>query len=154
MERISATIEVLLIPILLLGPAGITGPLNNTVEGALDSSQNQCIQYDSAQKLIKVKCESVHLRDIYENLQNPTVLRIQEGSSENQGNIWVLNAGIVVDKKASLVIDSTDTSWLKIIPTPTVQIKQKSANATEDTNYSDDTLTIVQNGSRPNSSNY
>ncbi len=153
MERISATIEVLLIPILLLGPAGITGPLNNTVEGALDSSQNQCIQYDSAQKLIKVKCESVHLRDIYENLQNPTVLRIQEGSSENQGNIWVLNAGIVVDKKASLVIDSTDTSWLKIIPTPTVQIKQKSANATEDTNYSDDTLTIVQNGSRPNSSN-
>ena len=151
MERVSAIIEVLLLPILLLGPVGITGTSYNTVEGLLDSSPNQCIQYDTTQKLIEVKCESVHLKDIYENLQNPTVLRIQEDSDENQGNIWILNAGIVVDKEASLVIDSTDTSWLKIVPTPTVQLKQKSANATEDTNYSDDTLTIVQNGSKPNS---
>ena len=152
MDRFSAAIEVLLIPILLLGPAGITGASYNIIEGSSDSSPIQCIEYDSTQKLIEVKCESVHLRDIYENLQNPTVLRIQEGSNENEGNIWILNAGIVVDKEASLVIDSTDTSWLKMVPTSTVQLKQKSANATEDTNYSDDTLTIVQNGSKPNSS--
>lgn len=139
-------------PILLLGPTGITGTSYNTVEGSLESSQNQCIQYDNAQKLIEVKCKSVHLMDIHENLQNPTILRIQEGRGENQGNIWILNAGIEVDKEASLVIDSTDTSWLKIIPTPTVQLNQKSANATEDTNYSDDTLTVIQNGSKPNSS--
>ncbi|CAN5624327.1 hypothetical protein BH18THE1_BH18THE1_04410 [soil metagenome] len=153
MERFSATIEVLLMPMLLLGPVGITDASYNTVEGSLNSPQNPCIQYNTAQKLIEVKCESVHLMDIYESLQNPIVLGIQEGSGVNQGNVWILNAGIVVDKGASLVIDSTDSSWLKIIPTPTVQLNQKSANATEDTNYFDDTLTVIQNGSKPNSSN-
>ncbi|HTH22418.1 MAG TPA: hypothetical protein VL854_09395, partial [Nitrososphaeraceae archaeon] len=139
LERFIAIIETLLIPILLFGPGGITGLSSNTVEGALNSSENQCVEYDSLQKLIQVRCESIHLTDIYNNLRNPTVLGIERGSDENQAKVWILNAGIVVDKEGSLIIDSSDTSWLKIIPTPTVQLKQKSANATEDTNYSDDT---------------
>lgn len=152
MERFSSIIEVLLLPILLLGPAGFTGISSNTVEGSLDSGQNQCIEYDSTQKLIEIKCESIHLTDIYNSLRNPAVLGIEGDSDENQAKVWILNAGIVVDKESSLIIDSSDTSWLKITATPTIQIK-KSANVTEDTNYSDDTLTIIQATSKPNASN-
>ena len=153
LERFIAIIETLLIPVLLFGPGGITGLSSNKVEGTLNSGENQCVEYDSLQKLIQVRCESIHLTDIYNSLRNPTVLGIERGSDANQPKVWILNAGIVVDIEGSLIIDSSDTSWLKIIPTPTVQLKQKSANATEDTNYSDDTLTVIQNNSRPNSSN-
>jgi len=41
-ERFIAIIETLLIPILLFGPGGITGLSSNTVEGTLNSGQNQC----------------------------------------------------------------------------------------------------------------
>ena len=121
LERFIAIIETLLIPVLLFGPGGITGLSSNKVEGTLNSGENQCVEYDSLQKLIQVRCESVHLTDIYNSLRNPTVLEIEGGSDENQAKVWILNAGIVVDKEGSLIIDSSDTSWLKIIPTPTVQ---------------------------------
>ena len=91
-----------MIPIILFGPGGITGLLSNTVEGTLNSGQNQCIEYDSIQKLIQILCDSVHLTDIYTSLKNPSILDV-----ENDGNVsiigainskvWVLNAGIVVD---------------------------------------------------------
>jgi parallel beta-helix repeat protein len=148
-ERISAITEVLSLSILLFGTAGITGVSSDTVEGSLDPAQNQCVEYDSVQKLIQIKCESIHLTDIYNSLRNPAVLGLEGDISENQAKVWILNAGIVVDKESSLIIDSSDTSWLKITATPTIQIK-KSANVTEDTNYSDDTLTVIQAASKPN----
>ena len=37
------------------------------------------------------------------------------------GKVWILNAGIVIEKEGGLVIDSSDTSWLKLVPTPTIQ---------------------------------
>ena len=110
---------------MLFGPGGITGLSSNKVEGALNSGENQCVEYDSLQKLIQVRCESIHLTDIYNSLRNPTVLGIERGSDENQAKVWILNAGIVVDKEGSLIIDSSDTSWLKIIPTPTGTIKAR-----------------------------
>jgi mannuronan 5-epimerase len=67
--------------------------------------------------------------------------------------VWILNAGIVIGKKASLIIDSTDTSWLKIVSTPTMQLKQKSANMTEEeADYSDDTLTVIMTDMNSNAS--
>ena len=106
---------------MLFGLGGITGLSSNKIEGALNSGENQCVEYDSLQKLIQVRCESIHLTDMYNSLRNPTVLEIEGGSDENQAKVWILNAGIVVDEEGSLIIDSSDTSWLKIIPTPTVQ---------------------------------
>ena len=150
MERYIALVETLFLPILLFSPGGFAGLSPNTVEGTLDSEQNQCIEYDSSQKLIQIKCDSIHLTDIYNILSNPSVLSI-EGDGENQAKVWILNADIVVDKGSSLIIDSSDTSWLKIMATPTIQIK-KPANVTEVTNYSDDTLTVIQSTNKPNAS--
>ncbi|MGI0032794.1 MAG: right-handed parallel beta-helix repeat-containing protein, partial [Nitrososphaeraceae archaeon] len=100
-----------------------------TVEGSLDPAQNQCVEYDSVQKLIQIQCQSVYLTDIYNSLNNTSVLSIQEDSGDNRAKVWILNAGIVVGKYSSLIIDSSDASWLKIIPTPTIQ-KNKLMNLT------------------------
>jgi hypothetical protein len=48
-------------------------------------------------------------------------------------------------------MNKSDTSWLKITPTPTIQSK-KLANLSEDTNYSDDTLTVIASTSKPKAS--
>jgi mannuronan 5-epimerase len=154
-----ALIEVLLIPILLLYPAEIMGASHNeSNQGAPDSEQNKCIEYDSVQKLIEVNCESVHLTDIYNNLSNPRILSEEydnNGSTNpvNRAKVWILNAGIVIDKNGSLIIDSTDTSWLKIVGSPTMQLKQKSTNMTgEDADYSDDTITVIRPDMKSNAS--
>lgn len=144
-------IETLLLPLLLFSHGGLVNLSSNTVEGTLDE-QNQCIEYDSTQKLIQIKCKSIHLTDIHNTLNDPTVLRMDKDNGETDAKIWILSAGIVIDKDSSLIIDSSDTSWLKITATPTIQLK-KSANVTEDSNYSDDTLTVLQNNSGPNLNN-
>lgn len=52
------------------------------------------------------------LTDIYDSIQNPDILR-QEGNSNN--NTWILDASIIVEKDSTLIIDSNDTTWLKIL---------------------------------------
>lgn len=152
MERDITVIEIIFLPILLFSHGGFTDLSANAVEGTLDSSKNQCIEYDSTQKLIQIKCDSTRLTDIHNALGDPTVLRMDKNNNETDAKIWILSAGIVVNKDSSLIIDSNDTSWLKITATPTIQLK-KSANVTEETNYSDDTLTVIQNESKPITSN-
>ena len=144
-------IETLLLPLLLFSHGGLANLSSNTVEGTL-GEQNQCIEYDSTQKLIQIKCKSIHLTDIHNTLNDPTVLRMEKDNGETDAKIWILSAGIVIDKDSSLIIESSDTSWLKITATPTIQLK-KSASVTEDSNYSDDTLTVLQNNSGPNLNN-
>jgi mannuronan 5-epimerase len=144
-------IETLLLPLLLFSHGGLADLSSSTVEGTLDE-QNQCIEYDSTQKLIQIKCKSIHLTDIHNTLNDPTVLRMEKDNGETDAKIWILSAGIVIDKDSSLIIDSSDASWLKITATPTIQLK-KSASVTEDSNYSDDTLTVLQNNSGPNLNN-
>ena len=159
MERFTALIKLLLIPILLLAPSGIAAASpSESKDNTLHSVQTRCIEYDSIQKLIQVKCEAVHLTDIYNSLSNPIILGVENGdngpiSGDNDAKVWILNAGIVVHKSSSLIIDSTDTSWLKIIPTATIQLKQKTANITEEANYSDDTLTVIKSNNKSDDRN-
>lgn len=150
MKHYITIVETLLLPLLLFSYGGFANLSSNTVEGTLDSEQNQCIDYHSAQKLIQIKCNSIHLTDIHSILNDPTVLRMDKGNDETDAKIWILSAGIVIDKDSSLIIDSSDTSWLKITATPTIQLK-KATNVTEDSNYSDDTLTVIKNTSTTNS---
>ena len=87
---------------------------------------NDCVQYEAKQKLIHVYCKSIHLSDIDEQLNNASILRpeTRDGASNNDttnGKVWILNAGIVIEKHGELIIDSSDTSWLKLVPTPTIQ---------------------------------
>ena len=130
----------------VVGFSGILINLNNSnVEGLLQ--KNACIEYESSQKLIKVRCSSIRLTDIYNNLDNSSILGKENGDdgsiiSVDHRNVWILHAGVVVEKEASLIIDSTDTSWLKIIPTPTIQKEQ--TNATSQGNHVDSLGTIAR----------
>jgi parallel beta-helix repeat protein len=140
-KRLIVLAEFLILSLSLLFLSGIASQ-SFQIEGTVDSVQSECIDYDSLQKLIQIKCESVRLSDVHSILNNPAVLR-SESDPEQEAKVWILNAGIEIEKYSSLIIDSNDTSWLKIIPTPTMQVK-KAENITEDTNYTDDTLTVVK----------
>jgi poly(beta-D-mannuronate) C5 epimerase len=103
-----------LLPLLLFsGEFDTTNIVATAAEtGTTDDSNTQagCISYDSAEKIITIKCGSNnHLTDIYNTLKNRNVIERQSDG------IWSLNAGITVEKGATLVIDPQDTKWLKII---------------------------------------
>ena len=53
-----------------------------------------------------------------------------------------MNAGLTIEKEGGLIIDSSDTSWLKMVPTPTIQLgKQPSPSVKEnDTDMYDEDL--------------
>ncbi len=79
---------------------------------AQEIDENSCISYstDSDRNTISISCsQDVNISDIYNTLQNPEILE-----KEDNG-IWILDSRIVVEKGATLVIDSKDTSWLKIL---------------------------------------
>jgi mannuronan 5-epimerase len=69
-----------------------------------------CISYDAAEMVITVKCQTASLRDIDNHLNNPGILCM-----ENADGVWLLNASIVVDKGATLYVNSSDLSWFKLL---------------------------------------
>ncbi|HKQ21097.1 MAG TPA: right-handed parallel beta-helix repeat-containing protein [Nitrososphaeraceae archaeon] len=88
------------------------------------NNTSECVQYESKQKLIHINCKSIHLSDISEHLNNASILHSESDNGTRQnsnGKVWILDAGIVIEKQGGLVMDSTDTKWLKLIPTPTIQ---------------------------------
>ena len=112
--KIFLILSLSLLPLLLLSgefdatniivTAASTGSTENS------NTLNGCISYDSAKKTITIKCGSNnHLTDVYNSLKNRNVIERQSD------RIWLLNAGITVEKGATLVIDPRDTKWLKII---------------------------------------
>jgi mannuronan 5-epimerase len=74
------------------------------------SSYNEsCVSYDPSSRTITIRCKPTNLTDIDNHLNDDSVL-------DKQANgIWLLNAGITIDKGAVLNIDSRDVKWLKII---------------------------------------
>ena len=60
----------------------------------------QCISYDYSEKSIVISCDSVHLTDIANQINEQNVIK-----KESDGN-WLLNAGIIIEKGAK---------WLKIL---------------------------------------
>ena len=73
-------------------------------------SSSGCITYDSDTNVIAITCKDVNLTDIDNEIRNPEILH-----KESTDGVWLLNAGIVIEQGASLYINSTDTSWLKIV---------------------------------------
>jgi parallel beta-helix repeat protein len=65
--------------------------------------------YDSQEKVITITCKSATLTDINNQLNDSDVLH-----KETTNGVWLLNAGIIIEQDATLYINSTDTSWLKI----------------------------------------
>jgi parallel beta-helix repeat protein len=69
----------------------------------------QCISYDHSKRSIVILCGSVHLTDIANQINEQDV--IKKESDEN----WLLNASIIIEKGATLILDLQDTKWLKIL---------------------------------------
>jgi poly(beta-D-mannuronate) C5 epimerase len=74
------------------------------------SESPSCITYDPSDVVITLSCKTANLRDINRQLNDPNILH-----QESLDGIWQLNAGIFVDKDATLYINSSDLSWLKIL---------------------------------------
>lgn len=81
---------------------------SSSTEGAESSSE--CITYDTDENVITITCKNVNLTDIDNEIRNPNILH-----KESTDGVWLLSAGIVIEQGASLYINSTDTSWLKIV---------------------------------------
>ena len=73
------------------------------------SPHNNCIKYNSAQRLIIVSCKSATLTDISNQINNYGIL-----DKHSQG-VWLLNANLTINPGSTLTIDPKDTTWLKII---------------------------------------
>lgn len=73
---------------------------------------SSCVTFDSEERVITITCRNINLTEINTVLKDPDVLRRDEAVE----NGWILNAGIIVAADSLLYINSTDTSWLKIIP--------------------------------------
>src|SRR5262245_12259773 len=77
------------------------------------STDSNCIEYDSEHRIITITCDSANLTDIHDKLGYPDVLEKVEALPS--GNVWLLDAAIIIEKGATFHINSTDTSWLKIV---------------------------------------
>jgi parallel beta-helix repeat protein len=86
----------------------------NEVAQAQESTQDgeSCINYsvDDERNTISISCiHPIALTDIDKAIQNPDLLK------KENNNTWILDSRIVVEKDATLVIDSKDINWLKIL---------------------------------------
>src|SRR5919106_1637740 len=77
---------------------------------SLDTA-SECVTFDSEDRMITINCETANLTQIDSQIKNPDVIR----KDANVDKGWILNAGITVAENATLYINSSDTSWLKII---------------------------------------
>ena len=73
------------------------------------SSNESCISYDSSGRIITIGCKSASLTDIDNQLNDDSVL------DKQADGVWLLNAGITIANDATFIVDSKDTTWLKII---------------------------------------
>ena len=90
----------------------------------------KCIYYDKSEKLISITCKYADFVDITRLITDPSILKpdtkiIINTSENNNDKVWLLYAGLKVEKNAVLDINSNDVTWLKIIPT------MRSPNAIE-----------------------
>ncbi|HJU60286.1 MAG TPA: right-handed parallel beta-helix repeat-containing protein [Nitrososphaeraceae archaeon] len=76
-----------------------------------NQEKDNCITYNSSENLISINCKNISFADILtqQKQQSPTL-------NNNGEKIWLLYAGIKVEKDASLNINSNDVTWLKIVP--------------------------------------
>jgi parallel beta-helix repeat protein len=76
------------------------------------STTKDCITFNSTTRIILITCASLNIIDLYGQLNNNNILKRDASSSDK---IWLLNAGLDIQRGATLFVNSTDTDWLKII---------------------------------------
>jgi mannuronan 5-epimerase len=74
-----------------------------------------CINYNPTVRSIIISCASANLTDVYNQLNDNSILEKKQQSSPRNGNVWLLSANMTIAKGATFYINRTDTTWLKII---------------------------------------
>ena len=69
----------------------------------------KCVKYDDTKIMIIVSCQTATLTDLYNQINNLSIL------DKQPNGVWLLNANITINPGATLNIDPKDTTWLKII---------------------------------------
>lgn len=80
-------------------------------ENSFEDDPSSCAAFDSEERMITISCKAANLSDVSNQLMDQDVLRRDETVDKG----WILNAGIQISPDATLYINSTDTSWLKIL---------------------------------------
>src|SRR5215217_5998305 len=99
-----------------------------------------CIRYDSSEKVISITCKGANLTGVYNQLKDPNLLC----KGVDGDGVWLLNAGIVIEKDATLFINSSDTSWLKIVGPSTYN--EETASNEEEEERNSENLVAKANG--------
>jgi mannuronan 5-epimerase len=87
-------------------------PSSETSDSSYSSRiASNCVTFDSEERIITITCAATNLTYVDDQLKDPDILR--RDNDFDRG--WILNAGITVAENATLYINSSDTSWLKII---------------------------------------
>jgi mannuronan 5-epimerase len=84
---------------------------SETNNSLLPNATPDCITFDSEERVITITCKTTDLTQIDSALRVPDILQ----SDANVDKGWILNSGITVAQNAILYINSSDTSWLKIV---------------------------------------
>jgi poly(beta-D-mannuronate) C5 epimerase len=113
----SSIITAILLLVSTLASPSFSIPSNDQIHAVYALPESGCIAYDTATVTITVSCKSpVSLTDIYEQLGGDGNKALYKDRDNNNDGVWLLNAGITIDKGAVLDIDSKDdVKWLKII---------------------------------------
>ena len=75
------------------------------------TTDSNCVTFDSEARVITITCSATDLIHVNDQLKDIDVLT--RDNSFDKG--WILNAGITIAQNANLYINSSDTSWLKIL---------------------------------------
>jgi mannuronan 5-epimerase len=99
-------------------PQSLSSSSSSSIKSRSIPSPSSCIGYNNSEKVIEITCVSATLTDVYTQLNNVNILGKETSivsNGNNSSKIWLLNAGLLIDKGSTLYINSTDTKWLKII---------------------------------------
>lgn len=94
---------------IILIPQGTLSYIQNAGAQQQYMESDSCITYDPTENTIRISCGFADLTGISNQLKNPDLLH-----KETTNGVWLLDAGIVIEQGATLYINFTDTSWLKI----------------------------------------
>jgi mannuronan 5-epimerase len=114
LSRMKLPVSLLVATCQILSFFSVAQDIHSSTENAstqpIQQDTSSCVTYDSSENIIYINCKSTNLTGVFNELRNPELL-----GKESTDGIWLLNAGITIEKDSKLYINSTDVRWLKMI---------------------------------------
>ena len=102
-------------------------PILASISNSPSSENSSCISFDSSERVISITCETSTLTDIYNQINDTSII-----NKETSDGVWLLNAGIVIERDAKLIIDGGDTKWLKMLAGETSSSDSGDSGSSDD----------------------